>query len=143
MILNRGFFRMYFIQHRFICCPSNSSFRRMLKSNPALQTHSTENSKQILPKMKLRGFVPNSYIHVSVNDRYINRSQIHECRNCERGRAVSFLGIHKTDLVCKRTVATLTLAVRDSNPSARDLIHKRGLISTQLTSKIKKSKHAS
>jgi hypothetical protein len=32
---------------------------------------------------------------------YINRSQIHEYRNWERqGRAVSFLGMHKSDLVC-------------------------------------------
>jgi hypothetical protein len=31
---------------------------------------------------------------------YINRPQIHECGNWKRGRAVSFLGIHKTDLVC-------------------------------------------
>ncbi len=28
---------------------------------------------------------------------YINRSQIHECGNWERGRAVSFLGIHKSN----------------------------------------------
>ncbi len=28
---------------------------------------------------------------------YINHSQIHECRNWEGGRAVSFLGIHKSD----------------------------------------------
>ncbi len=61
--------------------------------------------------MKLRGVVPNFHIHVSVSDLYIptigppillaadqswefiNRSQIHEYRNWERGRAVSFLGI--------------------------------------------------
>jgi hypothetical protein len=30
----------------------------------------------------------------------INRSQIHECRNWERGRAVSFLGINKSGLLC-------------------------------------------
>jgi hypothetical protein len=58
--------------------------------------------------MKLRGLVPSSHIHVAVSDlhipkiaakkvdrslEYINRSQIHECRNLQRGRAVSFLGI--------------------------------------------------
>jgi hypothetical protein len=32
--------------------------------------------------------------------KYRNRSQIHECGNWERGRAVSFLGIHKSDLLC-------------------------------------------
>ncbi len=31
---------------------------------------------------------------------YINRSQKHECGNWEQGRQVSFLGIHKSDLVC-------------------------------------------
>ncbi len=31
----------------------------------------SENSKQILPEMKLRGLVPNFYIHVSVRDLYI------------------------------------------------------------------------
>ncbi len=47
--------------------------------------------------MKLRGLVPNSYIHVSVTDLYIPtigaplllgiyRSKILECRNWERGR---------------------------------------------------------
>jgi hypothetical protein len=59
--------------------------------------------------MNLRGLVPNFYIHVSVRDfndpyfsvlrlrtyrkKYINRSQIHECRNWKRDRAVSFLEI--------------------------------------------------
>jgi hypothetical protein len=45
-------------------------------------THCTENSKQILSEMKLHGLVPNFCIHVSV------RSQIHECRNWERGCTV-------------------------------------------------------
>jgi hypothetical protein len=58
---------------------------------------------------------PNFHIHVSACGRYIyfqdwfalllpnrqweyiNRFQIHECRNWERGRAVSFPGIHKSD----------------------------------------------
>jgi hypothetical protein len=64
--------------------------------------------------MELHGLVSNFYIHVSVSDLYIpkigpqtqfckiggptmgiylNCSQIHECRNWERGSAVSFLGI--------------------------------------------------
>jgi hypothetical protein len=66
--------------------------------------------------MKLCGLVPNFYIHVSVtglyitmigpkhskihrqSDRgntyvYINRSQIHKCKNRERGCAISCLGI--------------------------------------------------
>ncbi len=61
--------------------------------------------------MKPRGLVPNFFIHVSVCDLYIltigsfillqqnrrtnrwNISQIHECRNLARGRAVSFLVI--------------------------------------------------
>jgi hypothetical protein len=36
-----------------------------------LQMHSTENSKQIFPEMKLRGVVRNFRIHVSVSDLYI------------------------------------------------------------------------
>jgi hypothetical protein len=67
--------------------------------------------------MKLRGLVPNFYINLSVGDLFIpkdrsayyaalplrtdrgiisNRSQKHECNECrnwDRGRAVSFLGI--------------------------------------------------
>jgi hypothetical protein len=31
-----------------------------------LQRYYTENSKKIFPEMKLRGLIPNSYIHVSV-----------------------------------------------------------------------------
>jgi hypothetical protein len=31
---------------------------------------------------------------------YINRSQTHECRNCDWVRAISFLGIHKWDFRC-------------------------------------------
>jgi hypothetical protein len=79
----------------------------------ALQRHCTENWKQIFPGKKLRGLVPNSYIHVSGSDLYIPSSKIggpivgiyksrevHECGNWEQGRAVSFLGTHKSDLVC-------------------------------------------
>jgi hypothetical protein len=80
-----------------------------------LAAHCTENSKQIFPEIKERGLVPNFCIHVSVNNlyippisrfiyshdrsdyfvvwEYINRSQIHECRNWVRGHAVSFPGI--------------------------------------------------
>jgi hypothetical protein len=51
--------------------------------------------------MKLRGLVPYSYIHVSLSDLHIPTiGQIHECRNWERGHAVTFLGILKSDPVC-------------------------------------------
>ena len=73
--------------------------------------------------MKLRGLVPNFYNHVSLSDiycivfsrsvrlffciavadrswEYINRSQIHECRNREQGRAVSFLEIFVSNFRC-------------------------------------------
>jgi hypothetical protein len=33
-----------------------------------MQRHNTENSKQIFPEKKLRGYSPNYYIHVSVSD---------------------------------------------------------------------------
>ncbi len=86
----------------------------------ALQMHCTENSKQIFPERKLRGLVPNFYIHISVSDlyfttiglqtqdrkiggpmwEYINCSQIHECRNWERDCAVSFQGIVVSNFRC-------------------------------------------
>ncbi len=70
----------------------------------------------------MRDLIPNSYNYVSVSDLYIStiglhtllqqnrwtdrgniwyisRSHIHECGFWERGRAVSFLGIHISDLV--------------------------------------------
>ncbi len=36
-----------------------------------LQRHNTENSKQVFPGKELRGYSPNSYIHVSMSDLYI------------------------------------------------------------------------
>ncbi len=57
---------------------------------------------------------------------YINRSQTHECRNWERGRTVSFLGIHKLDypysaVGCtevKYDLATLDITfIRSSSPA--------------------------
>ncbi len=42
------------------------------KKEGALQMHCTENLKQIFPEMKLRGLVPNFYVHVSVSDLYIS-----------------------------------------------------------------------
>jgi hypothetical protein len=71
--------------------------------------------------MKLRGLVPDFYIQVSVRYLYIpmigpqrqyskiggpinhgniNPLQIHECRNWERGLAVSFLGIFVSNIRC-------------------------------------------
>jgi hypothetical protein len=38
------------------------------RSYIALLRHCTENSKQILSEMKLRGVVPNSYVNVSMSD---------------------------------------------------------------------------
>jgi hypothetical protein len=38
-----------------------------------LQRHCTENLNQIVPEIKLRGLVPNFYIHVSVRNFYIPR----------------------------------------------------------------------
>jgi hypothetical protein len=37
----------------------------------ALQRHNAENAKQIFPGKELRGYSPNSFIHVSVSDFYI------------------------------------------------------------------------
>jgi hypothetical protein len=35
--------------------------------------HFTENPTNVFPEMKLRGLVPNFYIHVSVNNLYISK----------------------------------------------------------------------
>ncbi len=37
----------------------------------SLQRHNTKNLKQIFPEKELRGYNPNSYVHVSVSDLYI------------------------------------------------------------------------
>ncbi len=42
-----------------------------ISSNPTLQRHNTENSKQIFPGKELCGHSPNSYIYVSVSELYI------------------------------------------------------------------------
>jgi hypothetical protein len=98
-------FKRVFISERTPHCLRSETGRSVL--------HCAKNSKTIFPEIKLRSLVPNFYIHVSViylyfltirtpillycgADRsweYINRSQIHECRTWEQGRAVSFLGI--------------------------------------------------
>jgi hypothetical protein len=36
-----------------------------------LQIHNTDNSKYVFSEKELRGYSPNSYIHVSVSDLYI------------------------------------------------------------------------
>ncbi len=69
----------------------STKHRYPLPTHPTLQMHYTENWKQIFPEMKLRSIVPNFYISKSWEN--INRSQIHEWKNCERAHAVSFLGI--------------------------------------------------
>jgi hypothetical protein len=72
----------------------------------------------LFPKQNYNVLSPNFHIRVSVSDlyifqdqstyfsaakeadwswEYINCWQVHECRNWERGHAVSFLGIHKSD----------------------------------------------
>jgi hypothetical protein len=60
-----------------------------------IRAHCTANQIYVFPKMKLRGLVPNSYIHVSVSDFYIfqDRSRIHECGNWETEHYNSFLEI--------------------------------------------------
>jgi hypothetical protein len=51
------------------------------------------------PEIKMRGLLPNSYIHeIAIHIPAI--TQIHECGHWQRGRAVTFLGIHTSDLVC-------------------------------------------
>ncbi len=85
----------------------------------------------LFPKQKYNVLSPNFYIHVSVSNyiytgsvclfccsqiglpiwKYINRSQKHECRNWERGRAVLFLGIHKSDFRYSAECSECTFSV--------------------------------
>ncbi len=55
----------------------------------ALQRQNTENLNQIFPGKELRGYSPNSYIHVSVSDLYIPQIGLpvllQENRRAERG----------------------------------------------------------
>ncbi len=44
---------------------------QMWAQSDTLQMHCTENSKQLFLELKLRGLVPNFYIHVSVSNLYI------------------------------------------------------------------------
>jgi hypothetical protein len=70
--------REAFIKYKL--CWLNSTFyfslqrlilQAMLSPHAALQMHCIENSKQIFTEMKLRGLVPNFYIHVSVSALHI------------------------------------------------------------------------
>ncbi len=96
--------------------------------------------KPIFPETKLFfcSLVPNFYIHVSVSDLYIptigpqtqcskiggpivqmyNCAQIHECRNSERGRAVSFLGIFVSNLRCSASESNCMAAGRRQSMEA-------------------------
>jgi hypothetical protein len=67
------------------------------------QAHCTKNLIYVFPEMKLRGLLPNSYSHVSVSDLYIPLigmpiwQQQNRQTDQDRGRAVSFLRIHKSE----------------------------------------------
>ncbi len=89
-------------------------YTRSASTTVVLSTHCKENPIYIFLFWGLRGFSPNFHIHVYVSDlyipcnrigrswKYINPSQIYECRNWEIEHynsgleiTVSFLGIHK------------------------------------------------
>ncbi len=92
----------------------------------------------LFPKRNYNVLSPNFHIPVSMSDlhqysqdqsayfaaakladwswEYINRTQIHECRNWEQGPAVSFLGIHESDFrysVCLMFAAFIHLQWSD------------------------------
>ncbi len=69
-----------------ICVNGRPSFCSL--STTLSTVHCKEDPIYVFPEMKLRGLVPNPIMEI-----YKNRSQTHECRNWERGRTVSFLGI--------------------------------------------------
>ncbi len=89
----------------------------------ALQRHNTDNSKQIFPEKKLcyQSQILHSYMFLwaiyifpqsvclfccrkiggPILEIYaVDRSQTHECRNWDWGRAIPFLGIHKSKFLC-------------------------------------------
>ncbi len=85
-----------------------------------LQRHKYQKFETNIPRKELRGLSPNTYIHVSVSYCYIptiglpillqkkvdpsweytDHSQTHECGNWDWGRAIPFLGIHKSKFFC-------------------------------------------
>ncbi len=101
------------------------------KWSTAVQRHYTKKSKQMFPESELRSISPNSYIHflwtIYILPRsvclfccrkiggpiveYINRSQTHESGNWDWGRAVPFLGIHKSEFLCR------VITIARHNPS--------------------------
>ncbi len=90
---------------------------------PALQRHNTKNSKQLFPEKRI-AWPKSQFPHLCVGERfiyshnrsayiaaekyvivgrsweYINGSQTHQGGNCNWGRAVSLLEIHKWDFCC-------------------------------------------
>ncbi len=95
------------------------SFKHFLL--PDCQCTVPKNSKQIFPELKLHScscerFIVCLFCCIVFADQwweYINRSPIHECRNLERGREVSFLGIFVTNFrhnaFAVRALGSLTL----------------------------------
>ncbi len=87
--------------------------------------HCKQNPIYVFPLMKLRGlsFPISTFMYLWTTWEYINRSQIHECRNWERGHAVSFLGIFVSNFrysACLCSVCTFkedTLFLSDSYPA--------------------------
>jgi hypothetical protein len=58
----------------------------------------------------------------------INRSQIHECGNWEGGRAVSFLGTHKSVISCRVfSIPVVTFAIEDNSLVFEDFHEKEGV----------------
>jgi hypothetical protein len=95
-----------------LCIPRNETARpRSQYLHSCIFERSIYSHDRVCLFCKLRGLVPNFHVHVSVSDLYIptngppillgrpitgiyiNRSQIHVCRNWERGHAVSSLEI--------------------------------------------------
>ncbi len=72
----------------------------VMKATPTLQRHCTENTKQIFPEIKLRRLVPNlTFMYLWAI--YIFPGLLTDTWMCKlRGRPISFLGIHKSDLLC-------------------------------------------
>ncbi len=65
------FYGSFLYSHFPILCLCNIFLPQLSNPPTVFGPHSTENSKHIFPKMKLRGLVPSFYIHVSGINLYI------------------------------------------------------------------------
>ncbi len=78
--------------------PAGASTRNNSKQDKIRDGHDYRDYLQ--EQNRTFGRVCEAVVRVAWGWKYINHSRMHECRNRELGRAVSFLGIHQSDFRC-------------------------------------------